>query len=105
MTGFRKHLMDRHPLPPCQHPIPDDDQLPPKWILQPKSDAELAADGGPRPTESDAAPTDEYPGLTHLDYDLRPLPDTLTATLTENRRVTPQKHWQDVRRISLTLLW
>lgn len=103
MTGFRKHLMDRHPLPTGQHPIPDDAQLPPKWILQSKSDAEPVAGGGSRPTESDAAPTDEYPGLTHLDYDLRPLPDTLTATLTENRRVTPQKHWQDVRRILLTV--
>lgn len=49
------------------------------------------------------ADTDEHPGLTDLDNDIRPLPDTFTSTLTENRRVTPQKHWQDVRRISLTI--
>ncbi|OKP09218.1 NADPH-dependent diflavin oxidoreductase 1 [Penicillium subrubescens] len=103
MTDFRKHLMDRHPLPPGQHPIPDDVQLPPKWILQSKNDTELVATPEPQAPESDAAQVDEYPGLTHLDYDLRPLPDTLTATLTENRRFTPQKHWQDVRRISITV--
>lgn len=38
-----------------------------------------------------------------MDLDIRPLPDTMTATLVENRRVTPSKHWQDVRRISLTV--
>lgn len=103
MTDFRKHLMDRHPLPSGQHPIPDDVQLPPKWILQPKSNAVPVAATGPQAPESDVAQTDEYPDLTHLDYDLRTLPDTITATLTENRRVTPQKHWQDVRRISITV--
>ncbi|KAJ5381716.1 uncharacterized protein N7496_004144 [Penicillium cataractarum] len=89
--------------PPGQHPIPDDVQLPPKWILQPKDDAGPVPAPRPETLETDAAQMDEDPGLTHLDYDLRPLPDTLTATLTENRRVTPQKHWQDVRRISITV--
>lgn len=103
MTDFRKHLLDRHPLPVGQHPIPDDVQLPPKWILRSR-----ASDGPstePK-TEAPAPPTtepDEYPSLTHLDLDIRPLPDTMNATLVENRRVTPQRHWQDVRRISLTV--
>jgi sulfite reductase alpha subunit-like flavoprotein len=103
MTDFRQHLMDRHPLPHGQHPIPDDVQLPPKWILQPKDETVPVAAPEPQAPAGDAAQVDEYPGLTHLDYDLRPLPDTLNATLTENRRVTPQKHWQDVRRITITV--
>ncbi|KAJ5628629.1 hypothetical protein N7490_010857 [Penicillium lividum] len=101
VADFRKNLLDRHPLPPGQHPIPDDVQLPPKWILQLKGDTSVVVTKPP--TEDQTVQTDEYPGLTNLDYDIRPLPDTLTASLDENRRVTPQNHWQDVRRISLTV--
>ncbi|KAJ5752079.1 hypothetical protein N7520_008996 [Penicillium odoratum] len=101
VADFRKNLLDRHPLPPGQHPIPDDVQLPPKWILQLKGDTSVVETN--LPTEDQIVQTDEYPGLKNLDYDIRPLPDTLTASLDENRRVTPQNHWQDVRRISLTV--
>ncbi|KAJ5177018.1 NADPH-dependent diflavin oxidoreductase 1 [Penicillium canariense] len=100
MTDFRKHLMDRHPLAPGQHPIPDDVQLPPKWILQHDGESQpLVSEHETR--ASNPTDADEYPGLTHLDHDLRSLPDTLTATLVENRRVTPRNHWQDVRRITI----
>ena len=101
MTDFRKHLLDRHPLPAGQHPIPDDEQLPPKWILQPREEPAPA----PKPivTTEPQTPSDEYPGLLNLDFDLRPIPHTLPATLVENRRVTPQKHWQDVRHVTLTV--
>ncbi|RAH56800.1 hypothetical protein BO85DRAFT_373724 [Aspergillus piperis CBS 112811] len=86
-------------------PIPDDVQLPPKWILK------LQEGGAPTAQEGHAVPgthenlpaPDDNPKLTRLDYDLRPLPDTLTATLRENKRLTPQKHWQDVRHVSLTV--
>lgn len=101
MTDFRKHLLDRHPLSPGQHPIPDDAQLPPKWVLQSKGEQNIAPPEHTDSTNHESA-TNEFPGY-NLDTDIRPLPDTLTATLTENRRVTPQKHWQDVRRISLTV--
>lgn len=100
MTDFRKHLLDRHPLPPGQQPIPEDVQLPPKWILQSKGEYNIPPASAPEPLTNE---TDEYPGLYHLDSDIRPLPDTLTATLTENRRVTPPKHWQDVRCVCLTV--
>ncbi|KAJ5523517.1 hypothetical protein N7513_013061 [Penicillium frequentans] len=102
IADFRKNLLDRHPLPPGQHPIPDDEQLPPKWILQLKEEATSVPVSQPRHTDQ-TAQIDEHPGLTNLDHDIRPLPDTLTATLDDNRRVTPQNHWQDVRRISLTV--
>ncbi|KAJ5099827.1 Oxidoreductase FAD/NAD(P)-binding [Penicillium argentinense] len=104
-TDFRKHLMGTHPLPAGEHPIPDDVQLPPKWILRLKGEnisATAPKDEAPIPATQQAE-TDENPSLTNLDTDSRPLPDTYTSTLTENRRVTPQKHWQDVRRISLTI--
>lgn len=102
MTEFRKHLLDRHPLPLGQHPIPEDVQLPPKWILQSNGE-----DGPTRVPQTEVPPTPagdgRHPGLTELDHDIRPLPETMDATLVENRRITPQKHWQDVRRISLTV--
>lgn len=104
MTDFRKHLLEAYPLPPGLDPIPDDVQLPPKWVLQPQ----------PQDTSDQTEPTvpgvqeshtesDAFPGLTRLDHDLRPIPDTLVATLTGNKRVTPPKHWQDVRHVSLTV--
>lgn len=103
MTGFRKHLLDRHPLPHGQHPIPEDVQLPPKWILQSRGDNGPTIIPETEASAALAADLTEHPGLTELDHDIRPLPDTMDATLIENRRVTPQKHWQDVRRISLTV--
>lgn len=91
-TDFRKLLLDRYPLSEGEYPIPDDVQLPPKWILQESGTV----------TGDTAAVADSFPGLHHLDHDVRPLPDTFTATLVQNKRVTPIKHWQDVRHICLT---
>lgn len=103
MTDFRKHLLDRHPLPAGQHPIPDDQQLPPKWILQPGEGNKSASEFSNLIKSSSQAPSSEHTGLDYLDYDSRPIPHTLSATLTENRRVTPPKHWQDVRHVTLTV--
>ena len=103
MTDFRKHLLDRHPLPDGQHPIPDDEQLPPKWMLKPQEEKPATSRLQPS-TKVDPQPAaDDHPGLHHLDYDTRPIPHTLSATLTGNERVTPQKHWQDVRHVTLTV--
>ncbi|CAG8407036.1 unnamed protein product [Penicillium salamii] len=103
MTDFRKHLLDRHPLPDGQHPIPDDEQLPPKWMLQLREEKEAVLKPNPPLKTDPEGPADEYPGLHHLDHDNRPIPHTLSATLTGNQRVTPQKHWQDVRHVTLTV--
>ena len=102
---FRKHLLDRYPLLPGQHPIPDDVQLPPKWVL---AFQEGIQSGEHRPhTLGDTLVTDDsneplVPSeLVRLDQDVRPLPDTVIARLTGNARITPKAHWQDVRHISL----
>ncbi|KAJ5665068.1 Oxidoreductase FAD/NAD(P)-binding [Penicillium maclennaniae] len=103
MTEFRKHLLDIHPLPPGQHPISDDVQLPPKWILQLRDGEKPVQTPEPKKSTASIAEPDENPGLNNLDCDLRPLPDTMNATLVQNQRITPQSHWQDVRRITLTV--
>lgn len=105
---LRKFLLEKYPLPEGQDPIPDDVQLPPKWILQEKQDGVP-----PPPAVEEAAPQSDQkdgnvpaqrgvPNLYRLDHDTRPIPDTMTVTLTENKRVTPPTHWQDVRHICLT---
>jgi sulfite reductase alpha subunit-like flavoprotein len=92
-------LLDTYPLPEGQHPIPDDVQLPPKWVLQ--SQDQGSADNAVQGTQEQRLSGDV--SKSRLDHDLRPIPDTLTATLIQNKRVTPLKHWQDVRHISLTV--
>jgi sulfite reductase alpha subunit-like flavoprotein len=103
ITDFRSHLLDKYPLPEGLHPIPDDVQLPPKWILRLQEQATASEEPTEQTSVSEQTASDEYPGLTRLDHDVRPIPDALTATLVENRRVTPRTHWQDVRQISLTV--
>ncbi|KAJ0415966.1 hypothetical protein BJY00DRAFT_292576 [Aspergillus carlsbadensis] len=104
LTSLRKHLLDQYPLPPGQDPIPEDVQLPPKWVLELQiqntiTPAGNAAHKAPR----NGIISGEYPDTYRLDVDQRPLHDSLTATLVQNERVTPQTHWQDVRHLSLTV--
>lgn len=67
-------------------PIPDNVQLPPKWILE----------------EVEGADSSTSLHKNSFEVDSRPIPDALTATLTQNKRVTPDNYWQDVRHICLT---
>ncbi|KAL4936031.1 NADPH-dependent diflavin oxidoreductase 1 [Aspergillus oleicola] len=104
LTAFRQDLLDKYPLPSGQEPIPDDVQLPPKWVLQLQDQ-----DTSPIP-EIPASPnargetiSQDFPDSYRLDHDVRPLHDSLKATLTQNKRVTPQTHFQDVRHLTLTV--
>lgn len=103
MLSFRKHLLDKYPLPPGQDPIPDDVKLPPKWLLQSDGATEILEEPRILGSEEPQTVPDEQPAVRRLDHDVRPLPETLKATLIKNKRVTPQKHWQDVRHIALTV--
>ncbi|OJD18209.1 hypothetical protein AJ78_01767 [Emergomyces pasteurianus Ep9510] len=99
---LRKHLLDKFPLAPGQHPIPDDVQLPPKWVLKHRDPSSMEG-------------TNRYPGAgskeqledardpSYFSQDPRPIPNTVTATLAANNRLTPQTHWQDVRHLILTI--
>ncbi|KAK2766053.1 NAPDH-dependent diflavin reductase [Arachnomyces sp. PD_36] len=103
---FRKHLLDRYPLLPGQHPIPDDIRLPPKWLLG-LQDGTVTEKPSPsnigRSSVADSVPREpaELAELVRLDNDVRPIPDSVSAKLTSNSRVTPKNHWQDVRHLSL----
>ncbi|KAK2745743.1 NAPDH-dependent diflavin reductase [Onygenales sp. PD_40] len=104
---LRKHLPDKFPLAPGQHPIPDDVELPPKWILAHQDTREIEGStpypnvplsepqSGRQLTNADISP--------HFSHDPRPIPNTVSATLAANNRVTPEGHWQDVRHLILTI--
>lgn len=93
--------METYPLPEGEHPIPDDVQLPPKWVL--RIEEEDHATPGTRSVPETHQHTPKSGERPRLDHDIRPIPDTLTATLTQNKRVTPSQHWQDVRHLCLTV--
>ena len=97
------------PLPYRIEPIPEEVLLEPKWILtlQPSYSRSLSPHvedealphlngaAEPRPTSNSA------PALVPK-MRLDPGASHLTVTLDENRRMTPNAHWQDVRHLSFT---
>ncbi|EED12993.1 NADPH-dependent FMN/FAD containing oxidoreductase, putative [Talaromyces stipitatus ATCC 10500] len=101
-TNLRNHLLEQYPLPEALQPIPDDIQLPPKWILEEASTQPLSLGDSNQRKKDILLEESAEPHLYRLESDNRPIPDTLTVTLTQNKRVTPQGHWQDVRHICLT---
>jgi sulfite reductase alpha subunit-like flavoprotein len=101
-TDLRKHLLERYPLPQDLQPIPDDVQLPPKWVLEETAATTVSSTEQDTQEQDLSVTEDSEPHLYRLDSDRRPIPDTIISTLTQNKRVTPKGHWQDVRHICLT---
>jgi sulfite reductase alpha subunit-like flavoprotein len=101
-TNLRNHLLDQYPLPDGLQPIPDDVQLPPKWILEEVSNDTVPLTDPDQEKQDTLLEADIEPHLYRQESDRRPIPDAFTATLTQNKRVTPQGHWQDVRHLCLT---
>lgn len=105
---FRAALIEEFPLPDGLQPIPDEQPLPSKWILAPvPAVANGHALGQPNISEDDEEVQEgkklsEEISTAHIDHDSRPIPDSFQVTLTENKRVTPFSHWQDVRLLALT---
>ncbi|KAM0299688.1 hypothetical protein HYE67_006026 [Fusarium culmorum] len=86
------HFLEHHPAPSGLEPIPDDVILPPKWSLETTIQNSTETNGHvPSSLEN-------IPSSTLL-----PIPDGWTATLVGNDRLTPEKHWQDVRLISFDI--
>ena len=77
-------------------------QLPPKWVLEETSETTPPEQDKESPVTTSLLEPGEAPELYRLENDTRPIPKTVTATLTQNKRLTPASHWQDVRHICLT---
>ncbi|PHH64592.1 hypothetical protein CDD81_4203 [Ophiocordyceps australis] len=83
--------LDKHyPLAPGLLPIPDEVNLAPRWSLEPA--LRRLHDQDPRNDARQNAPSG-----------FRPIPDSWTATLVVDERLTPQSHWQDVRLLSFNV--
>ncbi|KEY70950.1 hypothetical protein S7711_00789 [Stachybotrys chartarum IBT 7711] len=93
---LRQHMLEHHPPPDGQDPIPDEDALPPRWSLEPALKLLEATDPKP-PSTTEAEPSTSEQPSEHL---LLPIPDSWEATIVSNDRLTPTTHWQDVRLIS-----
>ncbi|KAF4442523.1 NADPH reductase TAH18 [Fusarium austroafricanum] len=89
---LRNHLLEHHPPPSGLEPVPDDVILPPKWSI--KSALEnISITNGHAPSK-----VPNLPPSSPLS-----IPDGWTVKLVGNDRLTPEKHWQDVRLISFDI--
>ena len=91
VTDLRRVLLDKFPLPPDVLPISDEVLLTPKWLLTHESTSKEAIGAN---------------GITGGHHAVEGLPqydptvvnsEPFTVQLLENKRVTPDAHWQDVR--------
>lgn len=83
-------------MPDGVEPIPDEVLLDPKWVLD-LADGARASEQNGAPKISNGA-TDEEPPPSGL-LDIR---NGITAQITNNSRITPSTHWQDVRHLKLS---
>ena len=106
-----------HPLPHGKRPLPDDEVLEPKWILNFTISPDLSSRNleevtrSYRPDERDKykvngtlekRPIDIIKIKNELqDDDIIPAENGITVTVAQNQRITPDNHWQDVRLLKL----
>ena len=91
LDQFRPAVLTRFPVPATQEPIGQSQDLPSKWVLQ------RARDVHSRRTPM--AEINGGPGVNLRMPDV--LPDSFSATLELNARMTPTTHWQEVRLLRL----
>ncbi len=107
LPAFKAALLEEFPLPDALQPIPDEQPLPSKWVLE--RALVMVNEHALEPSETtenvDAIQERRVNGGTsfgHVDHDARPIPDSFEARLEENKKVTAASHWQDVRLLTLT---
>ena len=95
ITDLRQTILTRFPLPTGLFPVSDDVLLPPKWLLSMVEDlSSLDASGAAEPKVPSVTDT-----LLNTD---RAADDRIVVELEENKRMTPNSHWQDVRHLVFT---
>jgi sulfite reductase alpha subunit-like flavoprotein len=93
---LRQRLLEQYPLPEGVDPIPDDVLLDPNWLLDFVDNTHQNGVKEQPPSTNGDIPTTPPP-------DLLPIPNGFPATITTNDRITPQTHWQDVRRLKFSI--
>jgi sulfite reductase alpha subunit-like flavoprotein len=103
---FKAALLENFPLRDGLKPIPDEELLSSKWILQcTAATTNGSAHNGTISTPNGDDVEERQPNIElsidHADHDFRPIPDSFQVVLEENKRLTPSSHWQDVRLLTL----
>jgi sulfite reductase alpha subunit-like flavoprotein len=125
--GLRASLLEGHPLPATVEPMPEDVQLPPKMLLRYASNQEQGIAEGATTGVSEVIGGLVTQAASYLTKvldplnmggedsqksaegqalpppDLLPIPGSRIARVYQNKRVTPQSHWQDVRELKLSV--
>ncbi|KFY25686.1 hypothetical protein V493_04508 [Pseudogymnoascus sp. VKM F-4281 (FW-2241)] len=112
--GFKKQLLENYPLPEGVEPIPDEEFLPPKYILQiakPEVDSDTTIQNKTSPNMNEGTndpclkePFDQADLITDETpppADILDIPGHKVLTLMKNIRITSDDHFQDVRHLSL----
>lgn len=97
---LRQALLDFLPLPSGQIPIPDDVFLSPKWTLNFENDRAVSQQSTNGYKRANEDITDSASGLQSGPATNDPSiagRREITVTLSQNSRLTPPEHWQDVR--------
>jgi sulfite reductase alpha subunit-like flavoprotein len=92
--GLRAALLANYPLPESVPPIPEDVQLPPKVLLRLRSDGEEQRSMQDGQQDGERVSSADFPPPALL-----PIPGSRVARVSQNSRVTPEDHWQDVREL------
>ena len=106
---LRHQLLIRYPLPEGINPISDKILLEPKWTLSLQQDVSNGSDkvflNGVHKKYNDVADSNHDQQAAHplSGYcGSGPAAQYMTVTMEENRRMTPDTHWQDVRHLVFT---
>ena len=111
-TDLRQHLLTKFPLPDGISPIPEEVLLEPKWKLALRSSvvshpADALANGdheAPPPAFEDTEPRYETEPAQRVNSNasIESATQGIPVKLDENRRITSDNHWQDVRHLVFT---
>ncbi|KAK3167593.1 hypothetical protein OEA41_010720 [Lepraria neglecta] len=111
-TDLRQHLLTKFPLPDGISPIPEEVLLEPKWKLALRSSvvshpADALANGdheAPPPAFEDTEPRYETEPAQRVNPNasIESATQGIPVKLDENRRITSDNHWQDVRHLVFT---
>ncbi|CAK7200252.1 NAPDH-dependent diflavin reductase [Sporothrix eucalyptigena] len=91
LKDFKEYLTKTHPLPPSVQPIPEEEALPPRYTLSLR-----LGEARSKPATERVAEAVDFPPPVLL-----PRPNSNSAVVVSNTRVTPPDHWQDVRLVEL----
>ena len=109
LVDLRRHLIETFPLTKDVHPIPEDVPLPPKWTLTLDDSTRIESNSFKSNGVTNGIYDNDFPRgwdregtepLKSIENEVSDLAENgLSVCLEENKRVTSDTHWQDVRQL------